>query len=309
MIAAVGGGDAGSGARLRRSPATAATRAWLLAASAGCLAATTVVYLVAVRTTTGQAVENVAMDGPYEDDWWRWRPVADRVGRLASLLAVAGVVAVVAWAWRRRSWTRALAVAVSVVSAVALAEVLQLVLSRPALVAGDERLYLRPNTFPSGHSAMAVAVAVAAVTLAPPGRRLSVALAGGAYAALVAFVLMAVEAHRPADIVGAALMSTAVALAAMAVADPAALSEPGAGPGSPRRAGSGGLAVVTGVAVLASLALAIALGVVADAVVHGPLTGAEIDAARAVGFVAVGVASMAAVLGFAWLTRRIRLAA
>jgi membrane-associated phospholipid phosphatase len=285
-------------------------RARLLAAGAGCLAAAAVVYLVAVRTATGQAVENVAMDGRFEDEWWRLRPVADRLKLVATLLAAAGVVAVVAWAWRRRSWPRALAVAVSIGTAVALAEVLKLVVaSRPALVAVDERAYLGPNTFPSGHSAVAVAVAVAAVALAPPGRRLPVALAGGAYAALVGLVLMAGEAHRPADIVGAALVSTAVALAAAAFADPPALSEPGAGPGTPRKAGSGDMAVLAGVAALASLALAVALWVVAEAVAHGPLTGAEVDAARVLGFVAVGVASMAAVLGFAWLTRRIRLAA
>ena len=56
----MGGGDAGSVARLRRPPA----RARLLAAGAGCLAAAAGVYMVAVRTATGQAVENVAMDGP-----------------------------------------------------------------------------------------------------------------------------------------------------------------------------------------------------------------------------------------------------
>jgi membrane-associated phospholipid phosphatase len=289
---------------------TMAARARLSAASAGCLAAAAGLYLVAVRTATGQAVENVAMDGPVEDDWWRVRPVADRLGLVASLLAAAGVVAVVAWAWRHRSWPRALAVAASIGTAVALAEVLKLaIMSRPALVAVGERAYLGPNTFPSGHSAVAVAVAVAAVALAPPGRRLPAAVAGGAYAALVALVLMAGEAHRPADVVGAALVSTAVALAAVALADPAAVIESGAGPGTPRKAGSGGMAVLAGVAALASLALAVALWVVAEAVVHGPLTGAEVDAARVLGFVAVGVASMAAVLGFAWLTRRIRLAA
>jgi len=150
-------------------------------------------------------------------------------------------------------------------------------------------------------------VAVAAVAVAPAGRRLPVAVAGGAYAALVALVLMAGEAHRPADVVGAALVSTAVALAAVALADPA-VSEPGAGPGTPRRVGRGGMAVLAGVGAVAGLALAVALWVVAEAVAHGPVTGAEVDAARVLGFVAVGMASMAAVLGFAWLTRRVRLA-
>jgi len=61
-------------------------------------------------------------------------------------------------------------------------------------------------------------------------------------------------------------------------------------------------------AALAGLALAVAQWVVALAVANGPLTGIEVDAARVLGFVAVGAASMAAVLGFAWLTRGVRLA-
>jgi hypothetical protein len=149
---------------------------------------------------------------------------------------------------------------------------------------------------------VAVAVAVAAVALAPPGRRLLVALAGGAYATTVGLVLMAGEAHRPADIVGAALVSTAVALAAVALDDPPAVTA-----AHPRPATCGGVGVLIGVGALAGLGLAGALWAVADAVAHGPLTGAEVDAARVLGFVAVGVASMAAVLGFAWLTRRVRL--
>jgi hypothetical protein len=54
------------------------------------------------------------------------------MGIVASLLVAAGALAVVTWAWRPGSWPPALAVATSIATAVALAEVLKLlVLSRP----------------------------------------------------------------------------------------------------------------------------------------------------------------------------------
>jgi hypothetical protein len=318
----------------------------MLAAGAGCLAAATVVYVVAVRTFTGQAVENVAMDGHPEDKWWRVRPVADRMGIVASLLVAAGVVAVVTWAWRRGSWQRALAVAASIATSAALAEALKLwVLTRPGLVAVGERAYLAPNTFPSGHTAAVVAVALAAVALAPPARRLPVALAGGAYAALVELVLLGGEAHRPADAVGAALVSTAVGLGAIALVtswacgpDAPESPEPGAltgqagrtgplvstagtpgrvalaveAPGADRRDGRGrpdrsAIAVLAAAGTLAVLALVVAAWVVALAVADGPLTTLDVDAARVLGGVMVAVVSLASALGFAWLIRDVRL--
>ena len=75
-------------------------------------------------------------------------------------------------------------------------------MDRPALVAVGDRAYLRPNTFPSGHSAVAVAVAVAAVALAPraAARR---PLAGGPTRPRVGLATLAAEVHRPADVAGA----------------------------------------------------------------------------------------------------------
>ena len=132
------------------------------------LAAATAVYLLAVRTTSGQTVENLAMDGRPVDrcgctaprprasrwwppcwrwagrwPWWRGRPGA---GHGAG-----------PWRWPPPSpprWLRPRCSSTWWWTA------------RRWWLLGD-RAYLRPNTFPSGHSAVAVAVAVAAVALAP----------------------------------------------------------------------------------------------------------------------------------------------
>ena len=144
----------------------------LLAAAAACLGATTAVYLLAVRTTRGQLVENLAMEGRPIEDWWVHDPTSERLGAIATVLAVGGAVAVVAWAARRFSVRSAVVVAASIAAALAVTEVLKhVVIDRPALVAVGDRVYLEPNTFPSGHSTVAVSAAIAAVALAPRGRR------------------------------------------------------------------------------------------------------------------------------------------
>ena len=278
-------------------------RARLLAAAAACLAAATAVYLLAVRTTSGQTVENLAMDGRPVDRWWVHSPAAEGIAVVATVLAVGGAVAVVAWSARRGPRRRAVAVAASIAASLAATEVLKhLVVDRPALVAVGDRAYLRPNTFPSGHSAVAVAVAVAAVALAPRGRRAAAALAGGAYAAAVGLATLAAEVHRPADVAGAALVSTAVGLTFAAGRRPAA-TEPEAAPPAAVRSPAG---VAAALAVIgAAAALALALPVLAGAAERGRLTGAEIAQARAAGAVVVAGASLAGVGAFAWMTRAV----
>jgi len=269
-------------------------RARLLAAAAACLAAATGVYLLAVRTTRGQMVENVAMEGRPVETWWAHNPTAERFGAMATVLAVGGAVAVVAWAARRVSIGGAIVVAASIAASLAITEVLKhVVMDRPALVAVGDRIYMEPNTFPSGHSTMAVSVAIVAVALAPRGRRAVAAAVGGAYAAAVGLSMLAAEAHRPADAVGAALVSTAVALAVAAAG--------AAPPSAPRVRPSTLVAGIAGAAVAGALVLGVF--VLGDAVAHGPLTDAEIARARTVGALAEGAATLAAVGGYAWLTR------
>jgi membrane-associated phospholipid phosphatase len=266
----------------------------LLAAAAACLAAATGVYLLAVRTTRGQIVENLAMEGRPIEEWWVHDPTSERLGAVATVLAVGGAVAVVVWAARQVSVRSGVVVAASIAAALAITEVLKhVVIHRPTLVAVGDRVYLEPNTFPSGHSTVAVSAAIAAVALAPRGRRAVAAAVGAAYAAAVGLAMLAAGAHRPADAVGAALVSTAVFLAAGAW---------GAGPAAaPRVPRSALVAALAGVAVAAALVLAVL--VLSDAVGHGPLTDAEIARTRTIGGLVEGSATVAAIGAYACLTR------
>jgi hypothetical protein len=77
----------------------------------------------------------------------------------------------------------------------------------------------RANTFPSGHTATAIAVALALVVLSPPALRGFVAILAGSYSWIVAADVQTVGWHRPSDAIGASLLAFAtIALAAALLA-------------------------------------------------------------------------------------------
>ena len=125
-------------------------------------------------------------------------------------------------------------------------------------------------------------------------------LAGGACKA-AGWHTLAAEVHRPADVAGAALVSTAVGLAFAAGRRPAATEPEAAPPAAVRSLAR----VAAALAVIGAAALALALPVLAGAAERGRLTGAEIAQARVAGAVVVAGASLAGVGAFAWMTRAV----
>lgn len=77
-------------------------------------------------------------------------------------------------------------------------------------------------SWPSGHSAAALALVLCAVLVAAPRWRVPVALAGGAYALAVGLALLILAWHMPSDVLGGYLVAalwTAVAVAALRAAE------------------------------------------------------------------------------------------
>jgi membrane-associated phospholipid phosphatase len=181
-------------------------------AGACCLAALAALYAWTVRTPGGQAADvalfaraqaaNAVLEGPAS---------ALRVGLPAVLLVAYLGVALDAL---RRGRRRALLASVVLVgAALPLARGLrESWLGRPYL---GEHGYLE-NTFPSGHVALAGALAAAVAVLWPWAGR-GLAAGGGALAVgLVAAASVVGHAHRPSDVAGSVLLVAALACATAA---------------------------------------------------------------------------------------------
>jgi hypothetical protein len=189
----------------RDTPLRAKRARQLVLLAVGCAALCGVVYLAMVRTTAGQRADNDALEGRTD------RPrVQEATGDLlqtvsiASIVIIGGACAVVALI--RRNPLVAVGVVVVIAGANVSTQILKDTLPRPDLVANE---VLPDNSYPSGHTTVAVSLAVAAVLVVPAVARGLVALAGTAYAALVGAGTVTAGWHYPSDPVGAYLVAGA----------------------------------------------------------------------------------------------------
>jgi membrane-associated phospholipid phosphatase len=127
---------------------------------------------------------------------------------IGSTLVLAGIMR-----GRRRE---ALAAAAIIVLAPLSAEVLKPLLAHSHARAGT--VHIAAASWPSGHSAAALALAVSATILAPRRARALVAILGGGFALAVGCALLIQAWHMPSDVLGGYLIAAlwgALALAAL----------------------------------------------------------------------------------------------
>jgi membrane-associated phospholipid phosphatase len=178
----------------------------LLVAAALATALAAMVYLVFVHTSLGQRFDNAALVGSQlghastrENDVTQLQRIsADSFAVVLAAIAVLGII-------RRRprlGISAAVAAAIAVIGTDVLKNHL---LSRPDLVAGA----LSNNTFPSGHTATAIACALALVMVTAPRWRGLAAVIAGSYAWITAAQVQTAGWHRPSDAIGAALLGFA----------------------------------------------------------------------------------------------------
>lgn len=187
----------------------------LAALSLACALGLVVVYVVFVRTRTGQRLDEAALAGRLAS--LHARRAADQLLTTISVASLAlALVLLVGQALLRRRAALAVVAVVVVVGAVALAEVLKhVVLARPELVPTA----LDRNSFPSGHTTTAFAVGIAAALAAPPRWRRAAAAGALLYGTAIGVATVAAGWHRPSDVAGAMLVATGWAAAvALAVA-------------------------------------------------------------------------------------------
>lgn len=191
-----------------------------------CVIGVAVVYVVAVRTVRGQALEITAMKG---------RAVQPRklgeaaqgllgtvsVASLAILMAIVLSVALI-----RRNVRLAGVVAFVVAGSIVTTEVLKLkLLRRPERnVYGD--LTAPFNTLPSGHTTVAMCVVVALILVVPRRSQGIVALLGAPYPIGIGIATVIAGWHRPSDVLAGCLVVGAWTFGGLLVLDAIGVMEP-----------------------------------------------------------------------------------
>jgi membrane-associated phospholipid phosphatase len=201
-----------------------------------------------VRTGFGQHLDDDALLGRSLNP--RVQRASSRLLRsidVASLIAVGGAIVLLAVA--RARVRVAAGAAVLIVGATGTAEGLKHVLARPELT-GPDRLPI--PSFPSGHTTVAVSLALGLVIVLPPRWRALAAVLGVGYAAAVGVATVTAGWHRPSDVVGGFLVS--VAWAAVVCATLEARSP--AAPAPEARAARRSVRVAVGLLALATVLLA-----------------------------------------------------
>ena len=177
------------------------------------------VYLLAVRTVRGQALEITALNGRAVQPGKLGVAAQGLLGTvsIASLAVLMALVLAVALV--RRHVRLAAVVAVVVGGSIVTTEVLKLkILTRPGLITyGDTTAPF--NTLPSGHTTVSMCVVIALVLVVPRRLQGIVALVGAPYAIGIGIGTVIEGWHRPSDVMAGCLVVGAWTFAGLALLD------------------------------------------------------------------------------------------
>lgn len=169
-------------------------------------------YYLAVWTPTGQSLENAALTGATEDPTNSIKADNDalRIITVTSLAVAVAVLAIVGLL--RRSWHLAVAASGTVVVSVGVAEVLKhFILPRPNLLDPSLPADLMVPSYPSGHTTIAMSLALAALIVVPYRWRGFVMFFVVGWAVGIGALTTAAHWHRLSDTWGAAFVALTVA--------------------------------------------------------------------------------------------------
>ncbi|MFI1887034.1 phosphatase PAP2 family protein [Streptomyces jumonjinensis] len=180
-----------------------------------CLLGFLAVYLIAVCTPFGQRAENALFgEGDAMQAWiYDWSGTAFQSSAMPPLNHTAlptllvGLAVIAAVTLARRCWWQGCAATGIVVATIASKELTRTILPRPHLV--DAHVSLLDPSFPSGHAAVPIALALGAALVVSPRVRPYVLAAGMLWLAVTAAAVQATYHHRPSDVLGSALLACA----------------------------------------------------------------------------------------------------
>jgi membrane-associated phospholipid phosphatase len=169
-------------------------------------------YAVSAHTARGQTVENALMGIRRHQLEGRPFSATEVLATVSVWSLVATIAAVMVVALARGRPRLALGAGAVIAGSIVTTEVLKkLILPRPALDPNAPP-WLHNNIFPSGHTTIAVATAVAFVLVVPYRLRGPAALAGGFYAAALGASTLEAGWHRTSDAIGAVFLVLGIAL-------------------------------------------------------------------------------------------------
>jgi type II secretory pathway component PulM len=174
-----------------------------------------ITYWAFVGTEVGQNLENLAVRGAELRREAAREASLERLTQISVVTFAIAIAAAFAIGLVRRRPALATVVAVVMVLSVVLAELLKELLPRPALVPGPA--WILRNSFPSGSAAVATAIAVGTLLVAPDRLRWAVLPVGALFAAAIGDAIQTTGWHRLSDTVGSALLVIAVASTALVV--------------------------------------------------------------------------------------------
>lgn len=211
-----------------------------------CVIAIEVIFMVAVHTEDGQRLDDAGRGNTSLADAPRAFSATERLLETISVSSLAlfglGIMGI---ALLRRRPGLAVGAGVIVLGSNVSTQIMKETFARPDLVGGA---IASPGAFPSGHVTVAMSLAMALVLVVPPALRWAAALVGCAYAIGVGAAVLALDWHRPSEVIGAYLMAVAWAAAVAAAlillgAGAAGIGEPAPGGGRLGALVAGGLAL------------------------------------------------------------------
>jgi membrane-associated phospholipid phosphatase len=166
------------------------------------------VYLLFVATTFGLGLDAAVARRRV---FGSWEPTAQLLSALVSdITTLLAVVALVTLAVIRGRWREGLGLVVIVGAAGATANALKRLLATIDPLGGETARTLGPGFYPSGHAAVAIALVLGALLVAPSWRR-QLILLGGVWCSINGFVIAAARHHHVSDVLGGFLLGAAVA--------------------------------------------------------------------------------------------------
>lgn len=248
-------------------------RFWLVAVAGGCAAGVIALRVLGMHSWQASQFDATAVqDGLTQ----LARPhVADATRALLNTISVSSLATVggglIAYALTRRRRDIALACAALLGGANITTQLL-----KDTLAARDVGSAGLTHSFPSGHSTVAMSLALALLLVAPARLRLPIGLIGAAYATAIGVALVVTAAHYPSDVGGGFFVAGAwAAMAALLIKRPAT------GVPSP--------VVLLGLGLVTAAAVGVAIGTHPQALVRIQLHLRLVEAAVGIAILAAGV--------------------